>query len=479
MNSLRIQLLLQVFLPLALVGSLAVWASFNTVEGLIEHRLEKEIELVARALRLPVQQALIEQDLARMDQTLAAVFDISQIYGAFVYDAEGRRIATAGERRPGWQEQVEAAEVVAMGEELGRYAELAGTEVYSYFIPLTGPTGRIEGLFQVVRLESEIAQRLGSIKARAWWAWGAVVALVLGIFLFGHRRAVIEPVGALLDSMRQVEGGDRAHRACLNGPRELAALASGLNGMLDGLEQMQHQLKQQVEKERQMADRLREQEALAVLGRFSSGVAHELAAPLTVIDGDARRLLPLAEHDPEAHRRLERIRSQVDRTRNLIRQLMEFVRGDNQEARPIAVHRLLDKVLVGVSPQAESRGIEVGVGSVDPALSIPGYEVRLEHAVLNLARNAVQAARGQVRLTAGVGVRGVFISVEDDGPGVPENARERIFQPFESSRAEGEGTGLGLAIVQSVAKEHGARIELGSSEALGGSRFGLRFQEVM
>ncbi|MGY6629800.1 MAG: ATP-binding protein [Wenzhouxiangella sp.] len=477
MKSLRSQLLLQVFMPLALVGSLAVWASFNTVEGLIEHRLEKEIELVARALRLPIQRALVEQDLGRIEQTLAAVFDISQVYGAYVYDAEGRRIATAGERRPGWQEQIEAAEVVALGQELGRYAELAGEEVYSYFIPLTGPTGRIEGLFQVVRLESEIAQRLDSIKARAWLAWTAVILLVLGILLFGHRRAVHDPVEALLASMRTVEGGDAGHRTAVQGPREMVALASGLNRMLDGLEQMQSQLDHQRERERRMHDRLREQESLATLGRFSSGVAHELGAPLTVIDGDARRLESLAGSDPDAARRLRRIRGQVDRTRQLIRQLMEFVRSDTQQTVPVPMERLLSKVLAGVSPQAEASSITLEMPTLDDGLILQGYEVRLEHALLNLARNAVQAARTRVRLTAGRGKGGLWLAVEDDGPGIPEDARTRIFQPFESSRDEGEGTGLGLAIVQSVAREHGASIHVGRSDELGGSRFELRFGE--
>ena len=126
MHSLRSHLILQIFLPLTLLATLVVWMTFNLVEGLLEHRLEKEIELVARAIRVPVQQALLDGDLARVNQSLDAVFEIGRVYGAYVYDAGGRRVATAGEARPGWQEQAQAAEVVAIGEEFGQYAELAG-----------------------------------------------------------------------------------------------------------------------------------------------------------------------------------------------------------------------------------------------------------------------------------------------------------------------------------------------------------------
>jgi two-component system NtrC family sensor kinase len=448
-----------------------VWMTFHTVESLVEHRLEKEIELVARAMRVPVQQALVEADLDRIEQTLNAVFDIDRIYGAYVYDAEGRRVATAGEARPGWQEQAEAAEVVALGEELGRYADLAGEEVYSYFVPLTGPTGRIEGLLQVVRQESEIAQRLREIRERGWWLWGGVMLLMIVVLLIGHRVAVVRHVERLLKSMGRVEGGDRAHRARVEGPRELASLAGGLNRMLDAIQAMQQELDRKHSEHLSMTERLREQENLAALGRFSSGIAHELGAPLSVIDGDARRLLSNDQDKEDGRRRLERMRRQVQRTRQLIRQLMEFVRSDQRQMTLVPIERLLNQVASGTAPQTEAHGIELELMPVNPEMAVSGYEIRLEHAVLNLVRNAIQAASSRVRLGAARNNGDIVITVEDDGPGVPDDLRERIFEPFHSSRQDGEGTGLGLAIVRAVADEHHAKIEVDRSPDLGGGCF--------
>ncbi len=473
MHSLKAQLILQIFLPLTLLASLLVWISFNTVENLVEHRLEKEIELVARAMRVPVQQALIDRDLDRIEESLNAVFDIGRVYGAYVFDANGRRVATAGEVRPGWQEQAEAAEVVALGEELGRYAELAGEEVYSYFVPLTAPTGRIEGLLQVVRQESEIAQRLGEIRDRGWWVFGAVMLLMFVILLIGHRLAVVRHVERLLASMGRVEAGEQAHRARISGPNELAALGRGLNRMLDAIESMRDQLDQKHREHIQMTERLREQESLAALGRFSSGVAHELGAPLSVIDGDARRLLQREDIDEDSRRRLERMRRQVLRTRQLIRQLMEFVRSDQRERSAVSVDRLLRQVAGSTAPQTEARGIGLELMSVDADLQVSGFEVRLEHAVLNLVRNAIQAAETTVRVSAFSEGTRVVIRIEDDGQGVPNEQYERIFEPFHSSRDDGEGTGLGLAIVRTVADEHEAEIRVSRSEELRGGCFEL------
>lgn len=475
-KSLRLQLVLLVILPLAVFGTLAVWLTYEGVETQIEQRLQTEIELVARALRVPLEQALQEGDLEDVERTLDAAFDIGRVYGAYVYDAAGRRIAVAGETRPGRREQIEAVELVQIGEETGRYAQLAGEPVFSYFVPLTGATGRIDGLLQVVRLESEIARRLDAIQVRGWLAWAAVMAVMLLIVLLGHRVAVGRHVERLVESMSKVESGDRAHRARLDGPSEISGIGAALNRMLDGLDRMSEELSRQRNERRRMERRMLEQQSLARLGQFSSGVAHELGAPLTVIDGDTRRLQREPELSDDSRRRLERIRRQVARTRELINQLMEFARSDRSEPETVDLQRLVQRVLAGVRPECESRGIELHRTGRDGAVRVTGWPARLEHALLNLVRNAVQAAGSQVRVALeDDGAGRITVAVEDDGPGVPAAQRERIFEPFHTAGKGKGGTGLGLAIVHGVAEEHGASVEVGESESLGGSRMTFKF----
>ncbi len=474
LQSLRLQLLLLVVLPLAALGTLVVWLTHEAVQDAVERRLEKEIELVARAMRVPVERALQQGNLEGVEQTLDAVFQIGRVYGAYVYDAGGRRIAVAGEARPGRREQIEAVELVQIGEELGRYAELGGEEVFSYFVPLTGTTGRIDGLLQVVRLESDIAQRLDEIRNRTWLAWIGVMCLMLVIVIVGYRLALGRHVERLVDSMARIESGDRKHRARVDGPTEISGVAAAFNRMLDGLDRMAEQLAEQRRERRRMERRMLSQESLARLGQFSSGVAHELGAPLTVIDGDTRRLQKDVTVSPDSRRRLDRIRRQVSRTRELINQLMEFARSDSSDPEMVHLDRLLQRVLAGVRPECESRGIALDCRIKQRDVQIEGWSARLEHALLNLVRNAVQAARERVLVTLDEDSQGgAVVVVEDDGPGVPPEQRERIFEPFHTAREGRGGTGLGLAIVQGVVDEHGASIEVGESEALGGSRMTL------
>lgn len=476
MYSLRNHLILQVFLPLALLASILIWTAFTVVEGLIEARLEKEIEMVARSLRAPVESALHDADFARVSEALGVVAEISQVYGAYVYNASGQRIDMAGEIVPGFREQFQAAEFAAIGEEQGLYEDLAGEPVYSYFVPLTGQIGQISGLLQVVREESEIKLRLGEARRIGGFVLAGALVIMLGILLLGHRRAVTRPIEQLLRDMSRVEKGDQSWRTKVQGPKEVARLATGLNRMLDARQAAESEVARRRKAELEMSERLRIQEKDAALGRFSAGVVHELGAPLTVIDGDARRLETAGGQDHETRRRLGRIRTQIDRTRQLIRQLMNFVREERREPEDVSIRALVERTLSGARPEADSRGIEIVCANAPAGLTVRGFEVRLEHALLNLLRNALQAARRRVRVHASEDDGRAVITIEDDGPGIAPADRERIFEPFLSRREDGSGTGLGLAIVSNVVKEHGGRVRVDASDALGGSRFVLELE---
>lgn len=476
--TLRTRLLLQIFLPLFLLVTVMMWLALGELENVLSHRLEKEIELVARAMQMPVQQAVRSGDGRRVAEALDAVFEIDRVYGAYVYDAEGRRMAVAGEALPGPREQLEAVEVVAGGQPLGRYAELAGEDVFSYFVPLLAPSGQIDGLLQVVRRESDMRAWLSRVRWWGWLGWIAAVSLLVLILILGHRRSVLRPVEQLLSSMHKVESGQRDHRAAVQAPRELGMLASGLNRMLDGLDRMQQQIDRQQHEALALQERLRAQENLAALGRFSAGVAHELGAPLSVIDADARGLERQTDLPPESGRRIARMREQVKRTRLLLSQLMEFVRSDQQPTAAVPVGALLKQALAAARPQLEACSIQAELTHSEPALTIKGHRVRLEHALLNLLRNAISAASSQVLLSAEAKSGHISIAVEDDGPGVPAADAERIFEPFFTGKREAGGTGLGLAIVRSVANEHAAEIRVGRSPVLGGGRFELIFGDA-
>jgi signal transduction histidine kinase len=141
------------------------------------------------------------------------------------------------------------------------------------------------------------------------------------------------------------------------------------------------------------------------------------------------------------------------------------------------VARRAEAALAQIEPERDRAGVTLPGPDIGPELKLHGDRLRLEQALVNLLRNAIQAAPGgRVRLGASAAGGRVHLTVEDDGPGVDAATRQRLFEPFFTTKPSGHGTGLGLAVVEAVVDEHGGRVTVESSE-LGGALFRLSFPE--
>jgi len=295
-----------------------------------------------------------------------------------------------------------------------------------------------------------------------------VSLLVLGTLVMTHQRAVGTPLSRLIESMKQVSEGDKTHRALAQGPRELKQLAIGLNGMLDAIDAAEDSEKAQRRAREKMAKRLRHSETMAALGQLSAGVAHELGAPLTVVDGRANRLLRRTD-DTEQSRELNTIRQQVQRMTAIVEQLLSFGRSARHHRQRIDVRNLTQRARKQLDD--EGRRITLVPG---PEVSLYGDPLSLEQALVNLMRNACQAhTDGNVQLSWHISGEDLFIQVDDDGPGIADHLRDSVFDPFVTTKQPGEGSGLGLAIVRRIVRDHDGDIMLDDSP-LGGARFQLR-----
>ncbi len=463
-------LFLRVALPLLLILAGLVYAGLAAVESIAERRLQRDIELVTRAIRVTVSSALEQGDTAALGSSLESVFRMGQVYGAYVFNADGELLVARGAVEPGSGEAVRLSRITATeeGRDQGVYERISGRHVYSFFVPLFDRAGQPSGLLQVTRRHSDFEREFQQLRQWAWLLFGALTLLVVGALHVAHERAIGVHVRQLLASMRRVREGDRRHRAEATGPGELRTLAEELNRMLDAIRKAQARALRQRRERQSLRRQLRESRRMAELGQLSSGVAHELGAPLSVVDGRAQRLARRIE-DADASRELDQIREQVARMAAIVRQLLDFGRSSRaaRQTRPV------------VDWVQRAMALEAGSGRVrldgPPDLLLQGDGLRLEHALANLVRNAFQACpAGPVAISwcdAGDGF--VQIAVEDGGPGIPLELRHQVFEPFFTSRGEEGGTGLGMAIARSVVREHGGEISIGDSR-LGGARIELR-----
>lgn len=217
--------------------------------------------------------------------------------------------------------------------------------------------------------------------------------------------------------------------------------------------------------------------AFASQRHFVADAAHELRSPLTALKLQAqalRRLPPGAEHD-HAVRQLE---AGTERAIQLLSQLLALARAEGDAAREEAPWEAVDlqalcRAAVGdVLPQAHARAIDLGVQAPEERVEVRGQFDPLHILLRNLLENAVKFTPqgGRVDVTVARRGDGVVLVVEDDGPGIPEAERQRVFDRFYrgESGSAAPGSGLGLAIVQAIAQRHGASVRLDRSVRLGG-----------
>jgi nitrogen fixation/metabolism regulation signal transduction histidine kinase len=273
-------------------------------------------------------------------------------------------------------------------------------------------------------------------------------------------RQVTRRVGRLHEAARRVGAGDLQVRVSPKGKDELDQLGLAFDGMVAELAQTRSRLEylQKVSAWQEVARRL----------------AHEIKNPLTPIQLSVQELASKYTGDDASYRRLldtatEILREEITSLRRLVDDFSAFAKLPKVEPAAVDLHALLTEA-VRLQPEWQ------GLVTVEPSRGpVPAMcdKTLFRRVIANLVENAMQAAQAVGR-TADVrigtelhGDRSVIV-VDDNGPGVPEAERQRIFDPYVTHR-DG-GTGLGLAIVRKIVIDHGGDVSVGQSPA-GGARF--------
>jgi two-component system NtrC family sensor kinase len=229
-------------------------------------------------------------------------------------------------------------------------------------------------------------------------------------------------------------------------------------------------------------------ERLATLGELAAGVVHELNNPLTSITVYAEYLVRKLESQGAEVSDLEKLRrigASAQRILRFSRDLVQYARPSGRDLEPVDVASVVRQSVSICEHLVERGGIELAV-EVDPELPvIQAIAGQLEQVLINLITNAVHAveARDPSRPGHGAGGPGkvvvrakvespstIVIEVGDSGPGISELDRDRIFEPFYTTKPDGKGTGLGLPIVRNIVDQHRGEITITTSD-LGGAAF--------
>jgi len=221
-----------------------------------------------------------------------------------------------------------------------------------------------------------------------------------------------------------------------------------------------------ISEKKQIQERLCHNEKLVATGQLAAGLAHELNNPLGNILGYARLIQNSINGDNETGAKLKVIREEADKCSRIIQQLLKLARRDRLELHKWDLNSVVDDVLINMECRFKEERIHLDADLSGDLPAIPFDRVQFEQAVSNVLINSVQAfgktgiVERKIKIRTGELVGNLAIYISDNGPGVPENVIEHIFEPFYTTKDPGDGTGLGLTITATIMQKHGGSIEL-------------------
>lgn len=306
--------------------------------------------------------------------------------------------------------------------------------------------------FYAVGRLTELRQVLATLSAVLAASAVAATAAGAGVGVWASRRAV-QPLEQVAVAATRIAGGELATRLPPTDDPDLVAIVAGFNSMVDALSA-------RIERD----------------ARFVGDVSHELRSPLTSLVTSVEVLGARREElSPRAGQALTLVEGELRRFRRMLDDLLELARLDGdaivESSRPVSMTALAREVLA-----VTGRPDELLDGDPDEETVVRGNKNSLERALRNLLDNADRHAGGSRRLTVQRLDGTVLVAVDDAGPGVPVEDRERIFERFArgagAARRSLPGAGLGLAIVSETAVRHGGAAWVADGPD-GGARFCL------
>jgi PAS domain S-box-containing protein len=226
---------------------------------------------------------------------------------------------------------------------------------------------------------------------------------------------------------------------------------------------------------KRLLDQTIQSEKLVEVGRLAAGIAHEINNPLAVIAYAIELLRRDEELAPFQVEMAERIETEIERLKTLTGGLLSFSSSKEGRRRLVDLKEISEEVLSLVRFELQRQAITLETDFAELPL-VDADPNKLKQVVINLVMNAAQAMHGEGKIvlrTCRHGEQSVELVVADTGPGIHEEVQAQMFNPFFTTKPEGEGTGLGLYLCRNIVKEHGGEILVESAPG-GGATFRVR-----
>lgn len=475
-NEMSINTKLVLLLTVA-VGAVMLIASFLSLrqrEAALRDALGDELRAHAVTLQIALEENYRNGRIAEAQILIDRLRENSRVYGVLLFDESGNlRSSSQFETQNVFKQPPELAVVLGSGNAVEFVREIDGHQFLSIILPLKlseEKRGAIEFVKPLALIENDIARaRLSRVATTLL----LLATIFLVVYIVLHRN-LSRPILSLLVGARALGEGDLSHRVRIpKSGDELAQLAAEFNRMADNLMAQRQATLSEAETRLNIEKELRHNERLASVGRLAAGIAHELGAPLNVIDARAEQLIENAAATREKQiKNLTIIRTQSARITHIVRQLLNLARPYNLRFENLKLADLVESALDGFDEPKDLR-IEWAAKNDSHVFGDADY---LRQVFVNVFQNAAQAMDEggilKIKIDETEYDEKIFaaVKISDTGRGIAPENLEKIFDPFYTTKDIGAGTGLGLAVSRRIVEEHGGIIEAANNSD-GGATF--------
>ncbi|HVO88021.1 MAG TPA: ATP-binding protein [Casimicrobiaceae bacterium] len=489
----RISTSLKVTVPLILLGFAATLSAVNLVYHVPQAEREAEEEsrkrLVQEMSRLQstVEYLLLKGDFAVAQHEIAVLAHNHDFLFAALMD--DRQTVIAATRRA-WLERpiadvlpqfdLEQAAGAIRQRRAGVTTDANGDTLLGYAGVLMGTerdelrpsrTGSMLLAYDLHRYKAE-ARALVMQQSLYWAGW--VTALALAMWLVFH-FLLTRRTARLVHAAEELASGNLDARSGLKGSDELGRLGSAFDAMAMKIAQNIEDKKRAAEELARQRESLHQREKLAALGSLLAGVAHELNNPLSVVV--ARAVLLEEQGDSRTQTAAQKIRTAAERCARIVRTFLAMARQQRPERGPVAINGVVSAALDIAAYAIRTSSIDVTLDLAQDAPLVLADADQLHQVLLNLIINAQQSLQEhplprRLRIATRFDSIGdvLAVTVEDNGPGIPEHLRARVFEPYFTTKPTGMGIGVGLAVSLGIVEAHGGTLTVACPES-GGAGF--------
>jgi signal transduction histidine kinase len=468
----RIYMVLTTLVLITLIGGLVmVWYTYR-MEGLLAFLVERNVAAFEGAEAL--ESALVYQ---------------KGFLSYYYQDGNPEWLKNLGEYRQAFRERLGEARHLAESE----YQITAIEKIKSEFNEYTASQDQVIALYERgavekgAKLHKKVRdhyfkilefceeykqfykQRIAEVRARSHAQAGklrivAGTAVLAVLFLAVLLAFVL--VNNVLGPVRRMALEANRRAGSREADDEVKALSRSVRGLMEDVDQTHTEL----EKSR---ENLLQAEKMALVGKLAAGMAHSIRNPLTSVKMRLFSLRRTLKLTPNQREDFQVVSEEIDHTDTIVQNFLEFSRPPKLKMQAVSPSDVVEMVVQLLRHRLESYDVEVRVRRERPLPEIQADPEQLKEALANLVENACEAMKGaggaifiteEESFDASSG-RVVVIELSDSGPGIPASVREKVFQPFFTTKEE--GSGLGLSITTRIVEEHGGRVEIKSEEGEG------------